>query len=117
MSDLMLYEYYKNLFQKDEATKKSFTCFVYKPFLFLGKGLFFGFFSLDSDMNKRNATIRAEENTILAYMKSADYINIFAPKRRYEKMKEINFLYTNYFFGNINLRSFEKYYFYLFLPH
>jgi hypothetical protein len=59
MSDLMLYEYYKNLFQKDEATKKSFTCFVYKPFLFLGKGLFFGDFALDSDMNKRNATIRA----------------------------------------------------------
>ena len=117
MSDLMLYEYYKNLFQKDEATKKSFTCFVYKPFLFLGKGLFFGDFALDSDMNKRNATIRAEENTILAYMKSADYINIFAPKRRYEKMKEINFLYTNYFFGNINLRSFEKHYFHLFSPH
>ena len=117
MNDLMLYEYYKNLFQKDETTKKPFTCFAYKPFLFLGKGLFFGDFALDSDMNKRNATIRAEENTILAYMKSADYINIFAPKRRFEKMKEINFLYTNYFFGNINLRSFEKHYFHLFSPH
>ena len=113
--DLMIYEQYKNLFQDEE--KKSFSCFIYKPFLFLGKGLFFGDFALDSDNNKRNATIRAEENTILAFMKSADYINIFAPGRRIEKMKEINFLYSNYFFGSINLRSFEKHYFHLFSPH
>ena len=119
-SDLMIFEHYKDLFEKEEEEKeekKSFTCFIYKPFLFLGKGLFFGDFALDSEMNKRNATIRAEENTVLAYMKSSDYINIFAPKRREEKRKEINFLYYNYFFGNINIRSFEKHYFHLFSPH
>ena len=116
-NDLMVYESYKDLFQKDFNQKKSFTCFIYKPFLYLGKGLFFGDFALDSDMNKRNATIRAEENTILAFMKSEDYINIFAPRRKSEKMKEINFIYLNYFFGNINLRSFEKTYFHLFSPH
>ena len=119
-SDLMIFEHYKDLFEKEEEEKeekKSFTCFIYKPFLFLGKGLFFGDFALDSEINKRNATIRAEENTVLAYMKSSDYINIFAPKRREEKRKEINFLYYNYFFGNINIRSFEKHYFHLFSPH
>ena len=72
ISDLMLYDFYKNLFQ-DDTKPKSFTCFIYKPFLFLGKGLFFGDFALDSDINKRNATIRAEEDTILAFMKSAEY--------------------------------------------
>ena len=86
-NDLMVYESYKDLFQKDFNQKKSFACFIYKPFLYLGKGLFFGDFALDSDMNKRNATIRAEENTILAFMKSEDYINIFAPRRKSEKMK------------------------------
>ena len=116
-TDLMTYEHYKDLFEKEDEVKKSFTCFVYKPFLYLGKGLFFGDFALDSEINKRNATIRAEENTILAFMKSADYVNIFAPKRREEKRREMNFLYYNYFFGNINIRSFEKHYFHLFSPH
>lgn len=114
-SDLMVYEHYKHLFE-DDIEKKLFTCFIYKPFLFLGKGLFFGDFALDSNINKRNATIRAEENTILAFMKSSDYINIFAPGRRLEKMKEINFLYSNYFFRYINMRSFEKNYYHLFSP-
>ena len=116
-SDLMTYEYYKDIFKKDFSQKKSYTCFIYKPFLFLGKGLFFGDFALDSDINKRNATIRAEENTILAFMKSEDYINIFAPGRKMEKMMQINFIYSNYFFKNINLKLFEKSYFHLFSPH
>ena len=115
--DLMTYEYYKDIFKKDFSQKKSYTCFIYKPFLFLGKGLFFGDFALDSDINKRNATIRAEENTILAFMKSEDYINIFAPGRKMEKMMQINFIYSNYFFKNINLKLFEKSYFHLFSPH
>ena len=116
-SDLMTYEYYKDIFKKEFSQKKSYTCFIYKPFLFLGKGLFFGDFALDSDINKRNATIRAEENTILAFMKSEDYINIFAPGRKMEKMMQINFIYSNYFFKNINLKLFEKSYFHLFSPH
>ena len=72
---------------------------------------------MDSEINKRNATIRAEEDTILGYLKSVDYINIFAPKRKCEKLKELNFLYNNFFFGNINSRNFEKNYFHLFSPH
>lgn len=115
-NDLMIYEYYKDIFKKDFSQKKSYTCFIYKPFLFLGKGLFFGDFALDSDINKRNATIRAEENTILAFMKSEDYINIFAPGRKMEKMMQINFIYSNYFFKNINLKLFEKSFFHLFSP-
>ena len=36
-SDLMIFEHYKDLFEKEEEEKeekKSFTCFIYKPFLF-----------------------------------------------------------------------------------
>ena len=112
--DLILYEPFESKFENEE--KNSITCYCYESFLFLGKGLFFGDFALDSEINKRNATIRAEEDTILAYLKSVDYINIFAPKRKLEKMKEISFLYYNYFFNNINSRVFEKNYFHLFSP-
>ena len=115
--DLMIYDYYKDLFKKEYQLKKPYTCYIYKPFLFLGKGLFFGDFALDSEINKRNATIRAEEDTILASLKSEDYINVFAPRRKLEKAKEINFIYSNYFFRDINLPLFEKSYFHLFTRH
>ena len=114
-SDLLVFEPYESKFINEE--KHSIICYCYEPFLFLGKGLFFGDFALDSEINKRNATIRAEEDTILGFLKSVDYVNIFAPKRKLEKLKEIAFLYNNYFFGNINSRVFEKNYFHLFSPH
>ena len=91
--DLMTYDYYKDYFKRDFYLKKPYTCFIYEPFLFLGKGLFFGDFALDSEMNKRNATIRAEEDTILAYMKSEDYINVFAPRRKNIKGQRCLFVY------------------------
>ena len=115
--DLMIYDYYKDIFKKEFYLKKPYTCYIYKPFLFLGKGLFFGDFALDSEINKRNATIRAEEDTILASLKSEDYINVFAPRRKLEKAKEINYIYSNYFFRDINLPLFEKSYFHLFTRH
>ena len=113
-SDLMLFEPYESKLDNEE--KHPITCYIYEPFLFMGSGLFFGDFALDSEINKRNATIRAEEDTILGFLKSVDYINIFAPKRKLEKLKEINYLYTTYFFSNINSRVFEKNYFHLFSP-
>ena len=113
-NDLNLFEPFEEKIKNKK--KHPITCFCYEPFLFLGPGLFFGDFALDSEMNKRNATIRAEEYTILGFLKSVDYINIFAPKRKLEKLKEIAFLYNNYFFGNINSRIFEKNYFHLFYP-
>jgi len=114
-NDLVFFEPYES--KIDNEAKHSITCFIYEPFMSIGKGFFFGDFALDSEINKRNATIRAEEDTILGYLKSIDYINIFAPKRKCEKLKELNFLYNNFFFGNINSRNFEKNYFHLFSPH
>ena len=73
--DLVFFEPYESII--DNETKLSITCFIYEPFMSIGKGFFFGDFALDSEINKRNATIRAEEDTILGYLKSVDYINIF----------------------------------------
>ena len=40
----------KQFVEKEYQLKKPYTCYIYKPFLFLGKGLFFGDFALDSDI-------------------------------------------------------------------
>ena len=99
---------------KDYNEKKNLKCFVYDSILYLGPGFFFGDAALEVKVNKRNATIRAEEETILGFLKSVDYSNMIAPQRKIEKMKEINFLINNFFFKNINISIFEKNIFHLF---
>ena len=111
-NELVLYEPFEQLIK--EKKKKKITCFIYESFLSLGQGLYFGDFALDSEVNKRNATIRAEEDTYLAWLRSTDYLNMIAPKRRYEKMKEIAFLFNSFFFNSINPHTFERNYFHLF---
>ena len=111
-NELVIYEPYEQLIK--DKKKKKIVCFIYESFLYLGPGLYFGDFALDSEMNKRNATIRAEEDAYLGWLRSSDYLNMIAPKRRYEKMKEIAFLFNSFFFNNINPHTFERIYFHLF---
>ena len=88
--------------------KINVVCYLYDPFLYLGPGFFFGDAALDQKINKRNATIRAEENCVLGFLKIVDYSYMIAPQRKIEKMNEINFLINNFFFKNINTTYFEK---------
>ena len=111
-NELVLYEPFEQLIK--DKKKKKIVCFIYESFLYLGPGLYFGDFALDSEVNKRNATIRAEEDSYFGWLRTADYLNMIAPKRRYEKMKEIAFLFNSFFFHNINPHSFERNYFHLF---
>ena len=115
IKDSIFFEEYEGMF-KDKEKKYNITCYVYEAFLYFGPGLFFGDFALDSDISRRNGTIRAEEKTYLAWMKSVDYANIIAPRRKIEKYNEIMFLYKNFFFKNLNVYAFEKKYFHLFPP-
>ena len=115
LKENIFFEDYEDTF-KNKNQKNNITCFIYEPFLYFGPGLFFGDFALDSENAKRNATIRAEEKTFLAWMKSVDYANIIAPRRKIEKHYEIMFLYKNFFFKNTNVFTFEKKYFHLFPP-
>ena len=108
-SDLRILGRYK---QYNE--KKNIVCYAYDSFLYLGPGFFFGDAALEVKVNKRNATIRAEEDTVLGFLKSVDYSNMIAPQRKIEKMKEINFLVNNFFFKYINIPIFEKNLFHLF---
>ena len=111
-NELIFYEQFHKLL--DDEQKKKISCYVYESLLFLGPGTYFGDSALDSEQNKRNATIRAEEDTYLASLRSSDYLNIIAPKRRYEKMKAIAFLFNTFFFEQINPHIFERNYFHLF---
>ena len=106
-------------FEKILTDKKinNIKCFFYESFLYLGPGLFFGDTALDSEINKRNATIRAEENSVLAFLLSTDYIKMISSKHKIEKLKDIDFLFNNFFFQNTNSYFFQRNYFHLFTPH
>ena len=115
LKENILFKEYKEILK--DTSKKNIICYIYESFLLLGPGLFFGDFALDSANNRRNATIRAEKDTILAWLKNTDYANIISPKRKIEKYNEVMFLYKNFFFNNSNFHTFENDYFHLFPPH
>ena len=110
----VFFQPFENILTDQEP--KKIVCFCYHSFLYLGPGLFFGDNALDFENIKRNATIRAEERTILAYLKREDYLSIISPKNKVEKLKELDFIYENYFFRGINTHIFERNYFHLFSP-
>lgn len=114
--ELVFYEQYERYINSSKEI--IITNYCYEPFLYLGPGFFFGDNALEKGVvytgNRRNATIRAETDVVLGWLNSADYIDIIAPKRRLEKLKEINFLLNNFFFQEISIHIFEKNYFHLF---
>ena len=112
VSEQVFFQSFENVLTDNEP--KNITCYCYEPFLYLGPGLFFGDTALDFENNKRNATIRAEGKTYLAYLQRDDYLNIISPMNKMERIKEIDFIYTNFFFLSINSHIFEKNLFHLF---
>ena len=112
VSEQVFFQSYENVLTDNEP--KNIICYNYEPFLYLGPGLFFGDTALDFENNKRNATIRVEEKTYLAYLQRDDYLNIISPMNKMERIREIEFLYTNFFFMSINSHIFEKNFFHLF---
>ena len=114
VSEQVFFQPFENILTDNQP--KNICCFCYHSFLYLGPGLFFGDTALDFENNKRNATIRAEEHTILGSLKREDYLSIISPKNKMEKLKELEFVYENFFFKGINPHIFEKNYFHLFSP-
>ena len=115
--DISYFDIYKEYIIRNNETI-NITYYVYEDFLYLGAGFYFGENALEKGNiytgGKRNATIRAETDVVCASMKRVDYLNIIEPKKRMEKMKEIKFIHSNFFFKNISLYLFEKNYFHLF---
>ena len=114
VSEQVFFQPFENILTDNQP--KKICCFCYHSFLYLGPGLFFGDTALDFENSKRNATIRAEEHSILGSLKREDYLSIISPKNKIEKLKELEFVYENFFFKGINPHIFEKNYFHLFSP-
>ena len=114
-SDKRIYDSYKIYLKNKKA--KNFKCFIYVNESYLEKGNFFGEISYTSLVKECKFTVRAQKNSVLAWIKNNDYLNIISPKRKLEKMKEVAFIHNNFFFNEINSRVFEKHYFDLFLLH
>ena len=110
--DLVLFEPFEILF-KD--THKKYICYKYEITSTFFEGDYFGDFSLDEDKIIRNETIRAEENTFMAWITNEEYANIVSPSKREEKKKEILILNNSYFFKTISERIFKKNYYEMFV--
>ena len=115
--EIIYYEKYKEyIIRKIEMI--NITYYVYDDFLYLGAGFYFGENALEKGNiytgGKRNATIRAETEVICGFMKGGDYLSIIEPKKRMEKIQEIKFIFSNFFFKEISVFLFEKNYFHLF---
>ena len=115
--ELDYFEKYKEyIIRKIEPVNINY--YIYDDFLYLGAGYYFGENSLEKGNiytgGKRNATIRAETELICGSMKGIDYLSIIEPKKRLEKLKEIRFIFNNFFFKEISIFLFEKNYFHLF---
>ena len=87
------------------------TLVKYELFMYLEPGSFFGETALENDGFRRNATIRAEENSFIVSLNSDIYNEIFLEKNKKLKLEDVEFICSNYFFSNISPVIFKKYYY------
>ena len=90
------------------------TLYKYEIFMLLEPGAFFGEMSLENETRKRNATIRTEEDCVLASLNFEQYENILMDDNKKIKILHVNFLCNNFFFYNISPKLFIKYYYPMF---
>ena len=97
------------------APNRSYICYNFEIINIYETKSYFGDFPLDEDKTFRNETVRADEDTIIAYITNDEYINIVSPTRKIEKQKEIMLLNNICFFKYISDRTFIKNYFEMFM--
>ena len=110
--DAMFFSPFDQLFKEP---KRNYICYVYEISLNFEESNYFGDFSLDEEKIIRGESIKAEEDTTLAWISNEEYIEIVAPIKKMEKVKEIMLLNNSYFFKTISERIFQKNYFNLFM--
>ena len=109
------YEPFKRLLKQKQI--RFITCFVYQSESYLEPGDYFGDLSYESNIRENKFTIRAQKDSVLAWIKNNDYLNVIDPKRKMETIKEISFLHNYFFFKEIGLPYFEKNYYEYFSVH
>ena len=94
-----------------ENIKHKFTIFKYEDFLYLKPGCFFGESALDNVIQKRNATIRTEEDCVILSLKNNIYKTVLFENNRKLKSFDVVFICKNFFFNDISTIIFNKNYF------
>ena len=108
-SEYHFYEPFRLLLKLKQ--QKFVTCLVYENQSYLEPGDYFGDISYYSRTTENKYTIRAQKDSVLAFIKNNDYLNVIDPKRKMETLKEIAFLHIYFFFREISNISFEKNYY------
>ena len=114
-SEFHFYEKFKRLIKLKQI--RFITCYVYQSESYLEPGDYFGDLSYESYINENKFTIRAQKDSVLAWIKNNDYLNVIDPKRKLETLKEISFLHNYFFFKEISIAYFEKNYYEYFSAH
>ena len=91
--------------------KKKFTVIKYEDFMYLRPGNFFGESALHGVVNKRNASIRAEEDCVVLSLKNELYKALLFENNRKLKSFDVIFICKNFFFNDISTIIFNKNYF------
>ena len=114
--DISLLEHYKIFNLEKEINAPLVSLYKYEKLLFLYPGSFFGDSALDSQLKKRNATIRVEEDSIICSLHYKYYTTLLSETNKKLKLIDLNFLCNNFFFNEISPVIFNKYYYDLFRP-
>ena len=91
--------------------KKKFTVIKYEDFMYLRPGNFFGESALHGVVNKRNSSIRAEEDCVVLSLKNDIYKALLFENNRKLKSFDVIFICKNFFFNDISTIIFNKNYF------
>ena len=114
----ILFSSYNFLFDKiddDEVKKKKYVViYKYEIFMLLEPGAFFGEMFFNNEERRRNATIRTEEDSVLISLSGEQYENLLLDDNKKLNILQVNFLCGHFFFNNISLVLFNKYYYQMF---
>ena len=100
----------KYLFLDDNIIKKDIIIYDYFKFLSLEAKAHFGDSAMDINTT-RNATISVVEDTHVAYISNSLYYKNVVVEKAAVIDRKIQFLNSNFIFGRINTKKFEKKYF------
>ena len=104
----------KYLFFKEDSIQKEVILYYYSSFMTLDTKSHFGDSAMDSNTT-RNATIAAAEDTHTAYISCTSYFHNVVVEKAALIDKKVQFLNSNFIFGKIGQKKFEKKYFGLFI--
>ena len=115
IEDILFFNSYKFIMNSSAQPQMvKVTILKYQMFMYLKSGNFFGEIALEQNEKKRNASIRVEENCVVAHLPCEQYLQLIYPNSKKSKMKDLSFLCNNFFFRSLSPIIFEKHFYHNF---